>query len=287
MINDGPMITIGIPVYNCQAYLKDAIVSVLKQSFTDFELIITDDGSSDKSLEIMKSFNDNRIVVVADGGNIGLPGRLNQQIQMAKGKYFFRMDADDIMFPKRIEEQLAFLEANKHFDVVGAKSIIINEHNKVIYQSKKGGHAPQNRQDVIKGNVFIHPTVAGKTEWFKKHPYDEAKSRSQDFFLWLETAEHSHFALIDKPLLFYRITKENILRKFVKNNKLMRHFFWQEYKKRTSLYSFNNWISQVIRCPEFYIYHAILGDERIIKRRYDAISDEEKKQYEIILGQIV
>lgn len=287
MGNVPPTITIGIPVYNGQQFLKDAVNSVLKQSYADFELIITDDGSTDSSLEVLKSFNDRRIILVSDGKNIGLPGRLNQQIEMARGKYFFRMDADDIMFPTRIEEQLSFLENNNSVDVVGAKALIINEEGQIIYQLRKGGHAPQSRQDIMSGNVFVHPTVAGKTEWFKRHLYDEKKTRSQDFFLWLNTVETSNFALMDKPLLFYRITKENVLKKFVKNNRLMRQYFWDEYKKDGTFSSFKNWMKQVLRRPEFYLYHALMGDKGSIKRRYDAISDDEKQYYNTILEQVI
>lgn len=285
--NYKPLVTVGIPVHNGGKYLRQAIVSVLHQTYTRFELIITDDGSTDNSIEVIKEYDDTRIILVADGKNEGLPYRLNQQVSMARGKYFFRMDADDIMFPTRLEEQLSFLEKNSFIDIVGAKALIINEDNQIIYQLKKGGHAPQHCQDVMRGNIFVHPTVAGKTEWFKMHHYDEKKTRSQDFFLWLETVDTSNFALMDKPLLFYRITEENILNKFVKNNRLMRQYFWEEYKMDGSFLSFRNWIRQVLRRPEFYLYHALVGDKGIIKRRYDSISDDEKQQYETILRQII
>ena len=282
-----PKVTIGLPFYHDVQFIKDAIQSVIKQTYTDWELIVVDDGGNDGSLGIAKTIIDKRVKIISDGKNLGLPSRLNQTISIAKGEYYFRMDADDIMIPERVEQQVRYLETHKDVDVVGAKSIIIDEQNRVIYQSKKGGHAPQNRQDVIQGNVFIHPTVAGRTDWFKAHPYDEMKSRSQDFFLWLETVESSHFALIDQPLLFYRITKENILGKFLKNNKLMQKYYYEEFMNKKSSQNFRNWMKQVFRRPVFYLYHTVLGDEGIVKRRYDSLSIDEKKHYNDIINQIV
>ena len=99
------MISIGIPIYNASNYLEDAIKSVLAQSFTDFELILIDDGSTDNSLEIAKSFTDSRIKVISDGENRKLPYRLNQIIQLAKHGYIARMDADDLMDCDRLKIQ--------------------------------------------------------------------------------------------------------------------------------------------------------------------------------------
>lgn len=276
-------VTVGIPVYNGGKYLKLAIESVLCQTYTDFELIITDDGSNDNSVEIMNSFNDPRIKIVADGENHGLPSRLNQQVQMATGKYFVRMDADDVMFPTRIAEQVEFMKAHSDVDVVGAKSVIIDEQSKVIYQSKQGGRAPSTTQDVIEGRIFIHPTVTGKTEWFRSNPYDESKRRSQDFFLWLQSVEHSKFVLIDKPVLFYRVLKKDVVNKFVRDNQLMREFYWKEFKHSHAFSYLYNWGKQFVRLPLFYIFHACVGDSGVLKRRYQSITPDLKGYYESIL----
>ena len=104
------IVSIGLPVYNAEKFLRDAIVSILNQSYVHFELIIMDDGSTDKSIDIVNSFNDKRIVVYRDGVNKGLPARLNEISTLAKGRYLARMDADDIMHPERIEKQLKILE---------------------------------------------------------------------------------------------------------------------------------------------------------------------------------
>ena len=89
MISDIPLVTIGIPVYNSEKFLAQAISSVLRQSYSNFELIITDDGSTDASVSIAQSFKDDRIKVIVDGQNRGISYRLNQQIELANG-FFFR-----------------------------------------------------------------------------------------------------------------------------------------------------------------------------------------------------
>lgn len=282
-----PYVTIGIPVHNGENYLKQAIVSVLRQTFTDFELIISDDGSSDNSLEVAKQLEDPRIILVSDGKNKGLPYRLNQQVNMARGKYFFRMDADDVMFPTRIEEQVAYLDAHEDIDVIGAKSVIIDENSCVIFQSGKGGHAPQTKEDVMNGNLFIHPTVAGKTAWFRANPYDEQKKRSQDYFLWLETVEHSKFALIDKPLIFYRVIKADILTKFKRGNKLQRQFYWTEFCSEKKLSSLRRWLVHVFRLPAFYTFYCIAGAKGIMRRRYFLLNGEEKRAFNALLGNTI
>src|SRR5690606_13478656 len=105
-MTDNVFVTMGMPVYNAEKFIKMAINSVLQQSHRNFELIITDDGSTDQSMDIVESFNDSRIVLIKDSNNKGISHRLNQQIDLAKGKYFLRMDSDDIMFPDRIEKEI-------------------------------------------------------------------------------------------------------------------------------------------------------------------------------------
>lgn len=279
-------VTVGIPVYNGGRYLKMAVDSVLRQTFSDFELIVTDDGSTDDSLQILQGINDTRIRIVTDGERRGLPARLNQQTQMAQGKYFIRMDADDVMFPNRIAEQVEYLDTHTNIDVVGAKAVIIDEQSEVIYQYRPGGKAPATRKDVINGRMFIHPSVAGRTAWFRANPYDESKCRSQDFFLWLESAEHSTFALMDKPLLFYRVLKKDVVSKFLRDNQLMRSFYWAEFKQEHSFANFFYWTKQLFRLSLFHILYACVGDAGVMKRRYQPIEPGKKAYFERVLAQM-
>ena len=128
------LVTIAIPVYNGESYLRDAIQSVVNQTFQDWELYLINDGSTDNSLAIMQEYalNDIRIKVIDDGQNKGLVTRLNQSIETAIGKYYARMDADDIMYVTRIEEQVRFLESHPDVDVLGTSIMIIDNENNIV-----------------------------------------------------------------------------------------------------------------------------------------------------------
>ena len=127
------MVTIGLPFYNAEKYLALAIESVLQQTYTDWELLLLDDGSTDNSLSIAQSYaqKDSRIKVISDGKNKNLATRLNELPSLAQGLYLARMDADDIMLPARIERQLAVLKAHPEIDVLGTNAYIINDENAV------------------------------------------------------------------------------------------------------------------------------------------------------------
>ena len=193
--------TIGLPVYNCERFISLSIQSVLNQTFSDFELIITDDGSTDKTKDVVLAFNDHRIKCFFDGVNRGIAYRLNEQIMMAKGKYFVRMDADDIMFPDRLEKQINYLEDHPEIDVIGSSAIVIDNFNNIL------GIRPvllMSSKNIYKRVPFIHPTVIGRIKWFRTYMYSEDLSGVEDFDLWIRSYPYSSFQPIQEPLLFYR-----------------------------------------------------------------------------------
>ncbi len=199
---DHPIVSIGMPVFNAAKHLRLAIDSVLNQSFSNFEFILTDDGSTDGSLEIIKSYSDKRIVLIQHTENKGIGYSLNKQIQVSRGNYFARMDADDLMFPDRIEKQFNFLETNQNIDLLGAQAIVINQENQIMGLRKPKLVASIN--EIIEGGCFIHPTVMGKTSWFLQHLYHPDFSGTEDQELFLRTYPLSSFYNHDFPVLFYR-----------------------------------------------------------------------------------
>jgi glycosyltransferase involved in cell wall biosynthesis len=195
-------VTVGIPIYNAERFLELSIQSVLSQTFRSFELILSDDGSTDNSLHIASSFNDPRIIILSDGKNRGISYRLNEQISLAKGKYFVRMDADDLMFPDRLLKQINILKDNHDIDVVGSYAIVIDDENKIIGLRKS--KIPNTIEECFRSVPFIHPTVMGKIEWFKKYRYSPNLKGVEDADLWVRSFSNSHLFLIKEPLLFYR-----------------------------------------------------------------------------------
>ena len=194
--NMDSLVTISIPIYNAERFLRDAILSVINQTYKDWTLLLINDGSTDNSLSIMQEFEgqDSRIVIINDGLNKGLITRLNESIAMCNTKYYARMDADDIMCVSRIKEQVNFLEEHPDVDVCGTSIMTIDGKNNIIGSGFYNGKA--------KG--FVHPTVMGKSVWFKSNPYVDWALRAEDFELWTRTSINSNFYAIGKPLLFYR-----------------------------------------------------------------------------------
>jgi glycosyltransferase involved in cell wall biosynthesis len=196
------MVTIGIPVYNAGRYLKNAIDSVLSQTCRDFEVLITIDGSTDDSADIAGRYADPRIRTIVSDENKGVSYRINQQVCMARGHFFARMDADDIMFPDRIEKQVEFMQKNPDIDAIGSQAVVIDVDNKIIgFRESDTVFSSSSIREKI---LFIHPTVFGRTDWFRKNPYSEDLAGVEDFYLWNTTFRRSRFHVLDIPLMFYR-----------------------------------------------------------------------------------
>lgn len=210
-----PAVTVGLPFYNNENTLLDAIRSVFAQSFEDWELILMDDGSTDGSLEIARSVNDPRVRVISDGQNRKLAPRLNQIHREAAGEYAARLDADDLLHPERLDRQIAFLKAHPESDLVGTLMYAIDEEQQVRGIRAGGGLAGRGfrPQDTLEGAILLHATITGKTQWFRDNPYDESWPRAQDAELWCRTCRQSGFAQISEPLYFVHEAQEDIVKK--------------------------------------------------------------------------
>ena len=206
------MVTIGLPFYNAEKYLALAIESVLQQTYTNWELLLLDDGSTDNSLSIAQSYaqKDSRIKIISDGKNKNLATRLNELPSLAQGLYLARMDADDIMHSARIERQLSVLKAHPEIDVLGTNAYIINDENAVT--STRYPITPKNTLTRVKS--FIHPTIIAKKQWFLENPYDTKALRMEDAELWYRTHSKYHFVRLNEPLMFYREVGNNYYKKY-------------------------------------------------------------------------
>lgn len=199
-----PKVTIGIPAFNASRFLSFAIRSILKQTFQDWELIITDDGSTDNTVKIAQRFNDPRIRIIFDGQNRGISFRLNQQLAMAQGKYFARMDADDIMFPDRLATQVEYMEAHPEIDITSGGAIIIDDDNKIIGQRINPAVMHFSLEHWIGGATLMHPTVMAKTSFLQFLKYDSAFDGVEDRQLWFRACQCGKIDILPRPLIFYR-----------------------------------------------------------------------------------
>lgn len=234
-----PAISVIFPVYNGEAYLQQAIQSVLEQSFRDFELIIINDGSTDNSEKIIFSFNDPRIIYLKNESNSGLIFTLNRAIALAKGNYIARMDADDICLSERLEKQKDFLDKNPEIDVVGSLIRFIDENSQPDGQpvfDKKTISNESIRKILPTENSFSHPTIMARSAILKEFKYKSYQKNIEDYDLWLRLQNnHKKMAKIPEVLLLYRIHSESItlahLKKrnfFFAHFSMKRKFLWHE-----------------------------------------------------------
>ncbi len=202
-----PEISVVMPVLNGEKYLAEAMRSILEQSLSDFEFIIINDGSTDKTEEIIKSFNDSRIVYVNNPTNLGLSKSFNIGIRETRGEYIARMDADDIALPDRFEKQLDFLRSNPEIDIVGSAIWRIDKDGKKLGVSHKALLPKALEWQSLFSTPLFHPTVMGRTQVFKENHFDESLSSSEDYELWsrLMFEKGSKLANLSEPLLLYRV----------------------------------------------------------------------------------
>ncbi len=195
-----PQVTIGIPAWNAERTLRAAVCSVLAQSFEDWKLLILDDGSADRTAEVAADFDDSRIVLVKGETNQGLVKRLNQLVDLTRTRLFARMDADDRMHPERLARQIECFRRDQELVICGTAVYVMDEQEQ-IYGIR--GDDERRRSVGIRGG-FVHPTVMGRTEWFRRNPYDPAYVRAEDSELWLRVEADTRCELLPEPLLFYR-----------------------------------------------------------------------------------
>ncbi|MFA6411528.1 MAG: glycosyltransferase family 2 protein [Syntrophales bacterium] len=198
-----PLVSIGISFHNNADMLGDAIRSVFAQTLQSWELILVDDHSSDCSLFIAQSVIDPRVRVYNGGAEKGFVFQLNRITQMIRGKYYARMDADDMMHPERISKQISYLEGNRNIDLVDTAIYSMDQQCNV--KAIRNLNSLNCRPAILLGRgLLCHATVTGYGEWFKKNPYDPKYMRAEDRELWCRTFKNSHFGRVKEPLYFVR-----------------------------------------------------------------------------------
>ena len=207
-LSDHPKVSVLMPVFNSSGYLSEALQSILRQTFADFEFIIINDGSTDDSADIINKFSDPRIRLMHNGTNLGVVESLNRGLVMARGEYVARMDADDLSRPTRLAKQVAFLDNNPRVGVCGSWVRFIPDNT--IWK------LPESF-DEIKCWQFhsvgvAHPVVMIRRKVFVENGlfYDPRYQHIEDYELWGRALNYMDFANIQEVLLDYRISSEQI-----------------------------------------------------------------------------
>jgi len=220
---EAPLVSVVMSVYNSEKHLKEAVNSILNQSFTNFEFIIINDGSNDNCFDILLEYqkNSNRVLII-DQENIGLTKSLNRGIQLARGKYIARQDADDRSFPERLEKQAQFLEANPDYCLIGADYKIIDENSNII--GKPEIPVPIDDHEIKaainKYNPFIHSLVMFRNNTSEtSYLYDTSYKYSQDYELWLRILGHHNAYNLPEVLGLSRTWPKAISQKKIKTQR--------------------------------------------------------------------
>jgi glycosyltransferase involved in cell wall biosynthesis len=235
-----PTVSIVMPVYNTANFLRDAIQSILDQTYTDFEFIIIDDGSSDGSLDVLRSFQDERILLLSNGINRGLVFTLQRGMSAASGRYIARMDGDDISSPERLRLQVEYMDAHPDADLVATCVALIDEEGRPMgdWMDDRAYTTPESIRSFLPvNNSIAHPSVLAKAEIIRKLGYRAEQREAEDYDLWLRWAS-SGYSLhkLQQPLVMHRIRGGSFTRLrqrnvFLKLSAIKRRFLMYELKR--------------------------------------------------------
>ena len=219
MINN-PKISVLMPAYNTEKYISEAIESILNQTFKDFEFIIIDDGSTDRTWDIIQEYEkkDDRIVALRNVKNLGIPTNRNKLVSMAKGKYIVWQDSDDISLPYRIEKQYNFMEKNPEIGICGGWLQIFNENNKLSIR-KYASDDKNLRKNIFKYSPIAQPvSIIRKEILDKTNGYDKSLKQAEDLDMSFKIGTFSEFSNLQEVLLKYRFDNNSISKNKMKEN---------------------------------------------------------------------
>jgi len=215
MDTQNPEVTVLMPVYNGERYLREAIESILRQTFTDFEFLIIDDGSTDGSAATVKGYNDGRIRLVENEQNIGLTRSLNRGLHLARGEYIARMDADDISLPERLAEQARHLDQHPEVAVATSGWELIDECGQSLARHSHPLSSEEIYYFLTFFNCVHHSSVLFRKDFVMRlGGYDEAVKYSQDYDLWLKVSRLAKIAMSKKVLTRFRLSESSVSSRF-------------------------------------------------------------------------
>lgn len=259
-MNNSPAISVLMPVYNGERYLNAAINSILNQTFTDFELIICNDCSTDKSENIINSYNDKRIVYLKNENNSGIVFTRNKLFSVAKGEFYAIMDCDDIAMPNKLKKQYSFLRKNTDYGICGTWAKQVNEYE----QTTGYIQMPISNED-IKANLlfqssFVQSTVLLRASVVDKQRYNPEYAVAEDYEFWSQIASKCKMHNIGSYELLYRWHSDNISHQ--KENLM------KEKRKELIALNFNNILSYKISDAELDIQDKIGSLDKNISPKF-------------------
>lgn len=273
-----PTVSVLMPVYNGEKFLREAIDSILNQTYQDFEFIIINDGSTDSTEEIILSYDDARIVYVKNEVNLRLIKTLNKGIDIAKGKYIARMDADDVSLPNRLEEQVKAFLVDSDIDILQPRSILLDEKGKVghLYLFSVGAEAI--RYIIPFTNLVTHPAIMIKADILKSYKYrdEEIALHIEDWDLWMRLLNDGYsIQTIEKPLFLYRLTSTSINHLHEARQRENRSLLLREYLKCFGFLDVDAYVEVLISGNESISFNSYIQIKRFFRHYFNAIKKKD------------
>ena len=281
-----PLVTIGLPVYNAALFLEDALRSIFSQTYSSWELVIVDDGSTDESRTVVSKLRDERVRFLFDGQHMGLASRLNDVMRVARGKYIARMDADDLMHPARLQTQLDFLLSHPGVDGVGCGLVIVDRTVEPVGILQYPADHQTICTNMLRGALIAHATFVAKTEWLQSHPYNEHNHSCEDWELWQRTHSFSHFANLREPLYFYREFQTFSLRKYLFRKTDYVRTVWRHRCPYGTLRTSAACAGHILRIPVYALCTALRLQDYLIRARSRRITPQEARTFRTVIGDI-
>lgn len=266
---DLPLISVILPVYNAEEYIYESIQSILNQSYNTFEVIIINDGSTDSTEEIIKSFNDNRIRYYKNEKNLRLISSLNFGLQLVRGEYIARIDSDDIALPNRFEKQVEFLENNLDYGLIGCFAQEFGDSNNVI---KYVVDDEDIRYAFLTHNPFIHSSVMFRSSIIKKYnlQYDKQWIHVEDYDFWIQLLNYTKGKNIPEILIKYRVHNSQISFKFRDIQKKNTQLLQEEYlEKNIEIHNYKSLIIQLLNGKKSTILEMVQFLREFPSKRFD------------------
>lgn len=271
-----PLVSIIMGTYNCENTIRKSIESILAQSYTDWEFIICDDASTDRTYEICREYGDRdrRFRIVKNKRNRKLAAALNRCLGIAKGTYIARMDADDISLPVRLEREVDFLESHADIDAVGCCSYVFDGES-VITRRMYPEHP--EKQDLLLGPPYLHPAICVRKQVYENlngYVSDKYTARAEDLELWFRFYEKGYAGYnLQEFLYVYRETMDDYKKRTLKAGMQTAKVFFNGYKRLHFpwyfwLFAFKPVISALLPDKFMYYFHNSCIKKPLFKSRF-------------------
>jgi glycosyltransferase involved in cell wall biosynthesis len=215
-MSEQPVVTVLMSAFNDAAFLSEAVESILRQTFGNFEFLVIDDGSTDGSARLLAAVRDPRMRVVRNEEHLGLTRSLKTGVELARGQYIARMDADDVALPERLEKQVALLMKRPEIGILGSACYIIDQVGREVGLLQMPEDDLQIHWTSLLANPFAHPTIMFRRDVLisRNLNYDEAFQTTQDYDLWMRMLRYTCGANLGEPLMRYRTHGDRVTNKF-------------------------------------------------------------------------